>query len=197
MTDAAGASLYGAANGGREMGYADQTRVGASRLGKCRNVQMPKEDLGREEKCLPMKMNKRPAIPADLKRKVLVEAGHRCAIPTCRYIIVEIHHIIPWNECKKHEYDNLIALCPNCHSLADRKKIDRKSLRMYKFNLRTVHDKFSQLEIDVLFEANRMEASQTIQWPPFMNILIKRICDAGLVRLSSRSGERFCWRNAD
>ena len=132
--------------------------------------------------------DKRPAIPADLKRKVLVEAGHRCAIPTCRYIIVEIHHIIPWNECRKHEYDNLIALCPNCHSLADRTKIDRKSLRMYKFNFRTVHDKFSQLEIDVLFEANRMEASQAIQWPPFMNILIKRICDAGLVRLSSRSG---------
>ena len=37
----------------------------------------------------------RPPIPADIKRKVLVEAGHRCAIPTCRYIEVEIHHIAP------------------------------------------------------------------------------------------------------
>jgi hypothetical protein len=26
----------------------------------------------------------RPAIPATVKRAVLVEAGHRCAIPTCR-----------------------------------------------------------------------------------------------------------------
>lgn len=133
----------------------------------------------------------RPAIPADLKRKILVEAGHRCAIPTCRYIKVEIHHIIPWNKCKEHSYDNLIALCPNCHSLADRNEIDRKSLRMYKLNLRTIHDKFSQLEIDVLFEANKIGSGQYIQWPPFMNILIKRICEAGLVNLASTGGGVF------
>ena len=51
------------------MGYADQTRVGASRLGKCRNVQMPKEDLGREEKCLPMKMINVPQYRQILSEK--------------------------------------------------------------------------------------------------------------------------------
>ena len=35
-------------------------------------------------------------IPAKLKRRVLVEAGHRCAIPACRQIEVQIHHIVPW-----------------------------------------------------------------------------------------------------
>jgi 5-methylcytosine-specific restriction endonuclease McrA len=70
----------------------------------------------------------RPPVPADIRRRVLVEAGHRCAIPTCRYIEVDIHHIIPWATCQAHEYDNLIALCPNCHRRADRGEIDRKSL---------------------------------------------------------------------
>ena len=129
----------------------------------------------------------RPAIPADLKRKVLIEAGHRCAIPTCRHIKVEIHHIVAWNKCKEHKYANLIALCPNCHNLADAGGIDNKSLHIYKLNLRTAHDKFSQLEIDVLFEANKVEEGQTIQWPSFMNILIKRICEVGFVKLASPS----------
>ena len=125
----------------------------------------------------------RPPIPADIRRRVLVEAGHRCAIPTCRYIEVDIHHIIPWAKCQAHEYDNLIALCPNCHRRADRGEIDRKSLRLYKFNLRYIHDKFSQLEMDILFEASKLAQGQAIEWPPVMNILLKRILEAGLVHI--------------
>ncbi len=127
----------------------------------------------------------RPPIPADIRRKVLIEAGHRCAIPTCRHIEVDVHHIIPWTTCREHRYDNLIALCPNCHRRADRGDIDRKSLRLYKINLRFAHDKFTQLELDVLFETN---AGRPIEWPPFMNILIKRILDAGFVEITEGSG---------
>ena len=61
----------------------------------------------------------RPPIPAELRRRVFVEAGHRCAIPTCRHIDIVIHHIIPWAKVNEHVYENLIALCPNCHSRAD------------------------------------------------------------------------------
>lgn len=77
----------------------------------------------------------RPAIPSKIKRDVLVEAGHRCAIPTCGYTQVELHHIIPWEICKRHDFDNLIALCPNCHRRADLGEIDRKALRIYKTRL--------------------------------------------------------------
>jgi len=77
----------------------------------------------------------RPKIPADIRRHVLLEAGHRCAIHTCRHTQVEIHHIIPWAQCKRHEFENLIALCPNCHGLAGSGIIDRKSLREYKRKL--------------------------------------------------------------
>lgn len=77
----------------------------------------------------------RPAIPAEIKRAVLVEAGHRCAIPRCGQTELDIHHIVPWETCKKHEYSNLIALCPVCHRRAHNNEIDRKSLHLYKENL--------------------------------------------------------------
>ena len=133
----------------------------------------------------------RPPIPADLRRRILVEAGHRCAIPTCRYIEVDVHHIIPWNKCRSHSYDNLIALCPNCHRRADRNDIDRKSLRLYKHNLQFAHDKFSQLELDVLFDAYAHQPNQPTHWPTFMRFLINRILDAGYVRIVSPGGGVF------
>lgn len=123
----------------------------------------------------------RPAIPADIRRRVLVEAGHRCAIPTCRYIEVDIHHVIPWAQCQAHEYDNLIALCPNCHRRADRGEIDRKSLRLYKFNLRFAHDKFSNIEMDVLLDLNKAAPNQGLKWAEINLVLIKRLMDAGYI----------------
>lgn len=77
----------------------------------------------------------RPTIPAEIRRAVLVEAGHRCAIPRCGQTEIDIHHIIPWEQCKKHEYSNLIALCPVCHRRAHKGEIDRKSLFIYKESL--------------------------------------------------------------
>jgi len=66
---------------------------------------------------------------------VLVEAGHRCAIPRCNQTELDVHHIVPWADCQKHEYSNLIALCPICHRRAHQGDIDRKSLLIYKENL--------------------------------------------------------------
>jgi HNH endonuclease len=123
--------------------------------------------------------NTRPPIPTELRRRILVEAGHRCAIPTCRYIDVDVHHIIPWARCRTHEYDNLIALCPNCHRRADQDEIDRKSLRLYKVNLRFAHEKYSQLELDVLFELQK--TGEGMPWVGFNLILLKRIIESGFI----------------
>ena len=123
----------------------------------------------------------RPSIPAHIKRSVLVEAGHRCAIPTCRYIETEIHHIIPWSQCQTHDYTNLIALCINCHKRADRNEIDRRSLHLYKSNLRFAHDKYSQLEIDVLFEASKLNSGDSLIWNPHSLLLLKRLLDSQFI----------------
>jgi hypothetical protein len=125
---------------------------------------------------------RRPDIPAGIKRKVLVEAGHRCAIPTCRYIEVEIHHIVPWNQVQRHEYENLIALCANCHNRADRGEIDRRSLYIYKANLRFAHDKFSQFEMDFIFKLSGGEENARLGIPPYAQLLIKRLIDIEYVK---------------
>ena len=64
-----------------------------------------------------------------------MEAGHRCAIPTCRAYPVEVAHIVPWAKVREHSYENLIALCPTCHTRYDAKDIDRESMRQYKQQL--------------------------------------------------------------
>jgi hypothetical protein len=127
-------------------------------------------------------MTDRPPIPANLRRRVLVESGHRCAIPTCRHIDVDVHHIVPWRACKKHEYENLISLCPNCHRRAHKtEEIDRKSLLLYKANLRFTHDRFSQLEVDLLFEL-AANPTQPAMWAPFNVLLIKRLIDSKFIK---------------
>lgn len=125
---------------------------------------------------------KRTPIPTELKRRIMVEAGHRCAIPTCRSLDIDIHHIIPWEKCNNHEYNNLIALCPNCHRRADEGKIDRKSLRIYKNNLRFLYDKFTVFEIDILFQLSTLPTDQALQFPAYLILLVKRIIEADYVK---------------
>ncbi len=110
----------------------------------------------------------REAIPAQLKRQVLVEAGHRCAIPTCRHTAnVDIHHIIPWETSLKHEFDNLICLCPNCHRMAhdESNGMYRKALRIHKANLSLLNSRYSAYEIRILLTFTKDE-TQTAIWLP-------------------------------
>jgi len=95
-------------------------------------------------------MARRPPIPADLEREVLLEAGHRCAIHTCRQTPLQLAHITPWAKCKEHRYENLIALCPTCHSRFDRGEIDRKSMMAYKGRLLTTGGRFTIFEMRLL-----------------------------------------------
>src|SRR5579864_5139251 len=92
----------------------------------------------------------RPDIPAELERRVLMEAGHRCAIPTCRSTPVEIAHIVPWAKVREHAFENLIALCPTCHARYDNGQIDRLSMKGYKANLGLVSGRYSDTERRIL-----------------------------------------------
>lgn len=89
----------------------------------------------------------RPDIPTEIVRAVLVEAGHRCAIPTCRATTTEIAHIEPWAKSHDNSFGNLIALCPNCHTRFDQKKeIDTKAVRIYKQNLALLNNRYGEVE---------------------------------------------------
>lgn len=102
-------------------------------------------------------MKKRPQIPAKIKREVLVEAGHRCAIPNCRQTTLEVAHIEPYEKVKKHEAFNLIALCPNCHTRFHKGEIDKKSIKIYKAKLVFLSDRYSKFELAVLDELSKKD----------------------------------------
>jgi len=90
-------------------------------------------------------------IPAEIKREVLLEAGHACAIPTCQFPATEFAHIEPFAKVRKHEASNIIALCPNHHHLYDQKKqIDQKSIRAYKLKLQFLNRRYTKYELRLL-----------------------------------------------
>lgn len=98
-----------------------------------------------------MSATNRPPVPAELERQIKIEAGHRCAIPTCRQWPVELAHIVPYKTVKSHVFNNLISLCPTCHSRYDNSKdIDRKSMQVYKANLGIINSRFMELEKHLL-----------------------------------------------
>lgn len=119
----------------------------------------------------------RPTIPSDLKRKILVEAGHRCVIPTCRFPTTEIAHIEPWKRAKEHKYENLIALCPNCHARADKGEIDAKSLKIYKAKIRFLSDRYYKYELNVL---DHLRKNQKVI--VYGELSVKNLLDEGLIK---------------
>jgi hypothetical protein len=87
-------------------------------------------------------MTDRPLVPAELKRAVLVEAGHDVQFQPVAKRQWRSPHIVPWSKVKDHTFDNLIALCPNFHHLYDQeKKIDRKAMCQYKASLALLHSR--------------------------------------------------------
>src|SRR5260370_25250110 len=126
--------------------------------------------------------NMRPAIPKQLERDVLVEAGHRCAIPTCKQTPVQIAHIIPWETVREHTFDNLIALCPNCHERYDKKhEIDRKAMLQYKANLSVINQRYGDLEKRVLEYFAEHPNEGYIWLPSSLEILLMYLIKDGLL----------------
>ena len=133
----------------------------------------------------------RKAIPRPLARAVLVEAGHRCAIPTCHQTPVEIAHIVPWEEVKVHEFDNLIALCPNCHTRYDRHEIDRKAIQQYKANLSLLNSRYSDLELRLLRLFAKQPQANIVKLPGGNLVFVMYLIEDGyLVHRGSSEGHR-------
>ncbi len=106
-------------------------------------------------------MTKRKAIPKKLRIDVLTEAGYRCAVPTCRGIIViDMHHIVPVAEDGPNELANLLALCPTCHALFTRGEISQESIHVWKGTLVALSAAFDRDAIDDLIFLHGLSAMQ-------------------------------------
>lgn len=69
----------------------------------------------------------RKQIPDNIKRRLWAESMGRCMNPNCQkelFInhkdIAEQAHIVPYNKTQDHSFENLIILCPNCHTIFDK-----------------------------------------------------------------------------
>jgi len=117
-----------------------------------------------------------------------MEAGHRCAIPTCHQVPAVIAHIIPWEQVKKHSFDNLIALCPTCHSRFDRGEIDRKAMEQYKANLSVLNGRYGDLEQRVLRFFAKYPDADEIELPGGLDILLMYLLEDGLLTATRSRG---------
>lgn len=93
----------------------------------------------------------RKNIPPKIKLELQTEAGFRCAVPTCRELLVlDLHHIYEVAEGGGNEVSNLIALCPTCHNLYHRGHIPRSSVFAWKSMLVAINRAFDLESIDRL-----------------------------------------------
>lgn len=126
-------------------------------------------------------VDNRPPIPRPLARDVKTEAGHRCAIPTCRATSgLEIHHIVDYAQVREHTFDNLIYLCAICHARATTGEIDRLAMRQYKANLSVVANRYGDLERRVL-ELFAGRDGDHLELPGGMDILLWYLLRDGLL----------------
>jgi hypothetical protein len=131
-------------------------------------------------------MADRPNLPRPLERSVKVEAGHRCAIPTCRQHPVEIAHIEPRKTDGSNDlFDNLIALCPTCHARYDKGEIDRLAMRQYKANLSVLNSRYGDFERRILQQFADAPEFNAIQIPGGLQILVKYLLEDGFVRMAT------------
>lgn len=95
-------------------------------------------------------MTRKP-VSADVQLQVLIEAGYRCGVPTCRTILaIDMHHIVEVSEGGGNEPGNLLALCPTCHALFHRGTIRREATFAWKSVLVSLTQAFDREAIDLL-----------------------------------------------
>lgn len=61
-----------------------------------------------------------------VRAQAIKKYGSTCEL--CNYnMTVDTHHIVPKYRGGPHEIDNLMVICPNCHALVTRKKVEIKN----------------------------------------------------------------------
>jgi len=101
---------------------------------------------------------KRQKIPLQIKQQVLHEGGYKCGNPTCRSILtLDIHHLEYVSEGGDNNPSNLLALCPNCHSLHHKGHIPLQSLRTWKTLLLSLNEAFDKRSINILLALDKVD----------------------------------------
>ena len=101
----------------------------------------------------------RKSLPTDTRALTLHEAGYRCGNPACRMpLTLEIHHLDPVAKDGGNTPDNLLALCPNCHTMHHAGHIPIESLRAWKHILLSLNSAFDRESVDLLLTIKKLGA---------------------------------------
>jgi len=106
-------------------------------------------------------------IPADIKRRIKVEAGLRCSVWRCGGTSgLEFHHID--GDPSNHDPANILLLCAVCHDRATKGEIDRKACKMIKRDLAMRHFSRSELQLvkdEIISEIRKLVGAQDVAQP--------------------------------
>ncbi len=159
----------------------------------------PNVGIGTEAR--PSAGNRTRSVPARssladaLKRDVLVEAEHRCAIPTCRQFPVHIRHVHEPADNGEDEFTNLIALCEGCYDRVKSGYLTRRSLEQYKANLSVINARYGDVERRVLQTFVQGDPSRGVLLPTGMEALMSFLARDGMVEIrvpdSESNTQRF------
>jgi hypothetical protein len=111
-------------------------------------------------------MSRRKHLPVDLRQLCLHEAGYKCGNPVCRMVItLDVHHLDPISEDGGHTPENLLALCPNCHTLHHAGHIPRDSLRAWKMILLSLSEAYDRSSVDMLLTLAKIDGRVVMPVP--------------------------------
>jgi hypothetical protein len=139
----------------------------------------------------------RKSIPPATRDLILMEAGYKCANPTCRHILtLELHHIDWVKDGGDNSPSNLLALCPNCHSLHTYGQIPALAIQTWKQLLISLNDSnraTADLLLVLYHEEKRIEAAEDPSKvaPPFRFTgdglpALSGLITSGLLEISKR-----------
>jgi hypothetical protein len=138
----------------------------------------------------------------------LLEAAYRCGNPRCRHILtLELHHIIWVREGGANLPENLIALCPNCHSLHTAGHIPAEAVHAWKgllISLNNPHRGAADLLLVLREEEERLEkegyeADRRSSVPPPFRFtgdglgMLSGLITSGLVEIDRRFSGGSVW----
>jgi hypothetical protein len=133
---------------------------------------------------------------------ILLEAGYKCANPSCRHILtLELHHIVWVKEGGGNAPDNRITLCPNCYSLPTNAHISADVIQAWKSCLVSLYNphRASGDQLLILYqEEQRISKGDESSQPPSFRFIgdglamLPGLLVSGLVDISRRfSGASF------
>lgn len=131
-------------------------------------------------------MTERPAIPAALKRQLMIDSGWKCSVPLCGTTsALEIDHIEEWAKVGEHKYENLIVLCPTHHAMkksgSNPRDVNALALRAIKQNQTEVAGRYGDVERRVLEFFLRNPGLRIVFLPGDFDILLMQLLNDGLL----------------